>query len=147
MNEDVNSGMPRRPRRGGGERNRNCDFGGILVPSTQRTPPLATPYTDTQLVVTQADLLQMNELRRLSGELRRHRATILRLLEAGARIEPGQLVPVIQQSESRCLTVAVLNQLLGESVVNELRSRVQPTWRRTLLVQARDAAGEGTTGW
>jgi hypothetical protein len=74
------------------------------------------------------------ELCEVAREKKQLNEELKTLLKQGAEIEPGLLTAEVRTSEMRNLSYPKVVQVLGEEFASQLRSRVEPTVCRRLLV-------------
>ena len=84
--------------------------------------------------ITQAMLAEYEELKLLEDRRRQLRQKLISLLDAGVDIESGPLTAEIKEYEQRTITLAKLQQVGGEQWAAEIKSRVEPTVARRLIV-------------
>lgn len=93
--------------------------------------------------ITQGELAEFQKLQQLERELRERvtqlRATIIKKLEGGARVEPGSLTAFLDVQKNRQFSYGKLIPLLGQQVVDELKRQIEPTISKRVFV--RELAG------
>lgn len=77
------------------------------------------------------------EARELNWSLEHLKKSIMKRLDAGAAIEPGQLDATIHETEQRRITNDELVRVLGLDVVENVRAAIEPTKSRSLKVTER----------
>ena len=108
------------------------------------------PDSMTAATITQHDLRDYLALRSQLGGLTQRvaeeRERLIRLVEADAPVEPGQLHVTVDEFDQQRVTKAALVGLLGADEYEALRQEVPPTVYRRLLVRER-ARGGVSSAW
>jgi hypothetical protein len=86
-------------------------------------------------------LAELQELKRQQARKEELRDEIMFMLEEGAEIEVGPLQVEIRELEQRTISYAALSQVVGEAEAAAIKSRIEPTARRHLIVIAPDSGG------
>ena len=95
--------------------------------------------------ITQEMLAAYEDLKRCEQEKDRFRTFLLCLLDQGAEVEPGPLTVELKEREERRFSFARLRRVVGQADVEQLRSRIEPTFCRYLRVYrvVQDDPGNG----
>jgi hypothetical protein len=114
--------------------------------SSSSLPVRAGADRPAALMVTQEELSLYLKLCEAEKERQVLRRKIIEDLDQGAAAEPGALTVEVRRSEARMFSAGKLRVLLGSAKTEELRSQVEPTISRRLIVRAQDT-GVGNAGW
>lgn len=85
------------------------------------------PSTNGAETITQAELAEFVALRKQCRSLNALRERLVRMLECGARVQPGRLSAVLVRQRSRRLSAAKLGALVGEDLVAIFLAEIEPT--------------------